>query len=136
MKSGDKPSKSLQDRLGFLSDLASAGWDTESWDEIPDLDLDIDPEAEASYAGPVFNLRISYVVRQGYLGFEIADGQGELLLRLQLHPKDDVAPLISRITAAQDSIDAENYSELVKDLIPLCDPLLIDTDEGLYKLSL
>jgi hypothetical protein len=46
-----------------------------------------------------------------------------------------MAPLLERIITAQDTLDADNHPELVKSLIPLCEPLLIETEEGIYRLS-
>jgi hypothetical protein len=136
MKKSEMPARCVEDRRIFLQDLARAGWNAQGWDEVLAAGADVDPEAEATYAGPVFDLLLEYHAEHAYLVLGMVQRQGALVVRLRLHPRDDIGPLLARIVASQDTIDAENHTEFVKSLIPLCEPLLIETDEGLYRLSL
>jgi hypothetical protein len=135
MRKSEMSAGSLEDRRIFLQHLAASSWDVEAWDEAHDTGANVEPEAEARYAGPFFDLRLEYHAQHRYLLLELAQPEGVLALSLRLHPSGDVSPLLARITGAQDTIDAENYTEFVKSLLPLCEPLLIETDEGLYRLS-
>jgi hypothetical protein len=133
MKKSKMSARSLEDRRMLRQYLALAGWDVESWDQALETGADVEPEAEGEYAGPVFNLRLEYHAEHNYLLLEMVQRDGELFLRLRLY--NDLALILARIIAAQDTIDKENYTDLIKSLILLCDPLLVETDEGLYRLS-
>jgi len=135
MKLSDMSPELQAGRRVFIDSLSAAGWDVESWDAVLDAGQDVEPEAEASYSGAVFDLSLSYNAGGTYLGFELDERGGELFLSFRLHPATDLTELLARITAAQDALNTENMAEIVKTLIPLCNPLLIDTDEGLQKLS-
>lgn len=135
MKKSEMPISSLEDRRIFLERLASADWDVEGWDEVFDGGGNVYPEAEARYAGTVFNLRLEYHADDGCLLLEMVEREGNSVLRLHLYPLADITSLLTRIIATQGTLNGENYDELVKSLISVCAPLLIETDEGLYRLS-
>lgn len=135
MNKNEMPAFRLEERRIFLQRLAFAGWDVEGWDKVFDSGGDVNPEAEARYAGPVFDLRLEYHADRGNLLLEMVERRGDSVLRLHLYPFADVASLLISIIAAQNVLNGENYHELVKSLIAVCDPVLIDTDEGLYRLS-
>jgi hypothetical protein len=125
----------LEERRIFLQHLAFAGWEVEGWTEVFDSGGNVYPEAEARYAGPVFDLRLEYHADHGYLLLEMLEREGDSVLRLHLYPLADIASLLTVIIAAQNVLNGENYHEFVKSLIAVCEPLLIETDEGLYRLS-
>lgn len=129
------PARCVEDRRIFLQHLAQAGWDVESWGAARDAGASVDLDAEAEYAGPVLALRLELRAEHRYLTFQVSQPDGELVLRLRLHPSGDLAPVLARIVAAQDTLATDSHPCLVKSLIPLCDPLLIETDHGVFRLS-
>jgi hypothetical protein len=131
----DMSARSLEDRQHFLQRLERAGWSVNGWNELFDTGSDVDPEAEATYAGPVFDLYLASHAHPGYLAFDLEQRDGPDVVRLRLYPRERISQLIDRITAAQDTLDAENYADLIKSLIALSDPLLIETEDGLHQLS-
>jgi len=135
MKKSEMSSRSLEERRIFLQHLELRGWEVNSWDEMLDIGANVDPEAEAIYVGPIFELHLEYHAEAHYLGLEMVQQQGERILFLRLYPRGDMESLLVKITSAQDMLDSENYPELIKSLIPLCDPLLIETDQGFHRLE-
>jgi hypothetical protein len=136
MKTSAEPKKRPQDRRAFLEHLASVGWQVEGWEELHDFGANVDPVAEAHYAGVNLEIHIEFHEQDGYLGFELDKHHGDVLLRLRLHRTGDLIPLLSQIIAAQDILDEDNFPGMVKQFIPLCDPVLIETTDGLFKLVL
>lgn len=119
----------------FSTLLGAAGWRVQRWDAVAAAGGDADAAADAEYSGPSFELRLEYHAAERYLTFLMVEREGELAVNLRLHPREGLEPILERITTAQDTLTADSYKDLVKSLIPLCDPLLIDTDDGLYRLS-
>ncbi len=124
-----------EDRQVFVQLLSDAGWRVQDWAEALDAGADVEPEAEAQYGGPVFDLLVEYHARDRILMLEIVQRYGPVVLSLQLHPKGDLAPLLARIIEAQEKLNEETYTDFVKSLIPLCSLVLIETDEGTYRLT-
>ncbi len=119
----------------FLKYLADAGWDIGACDDILNAQDDIDPMAKAHFVGSLFDLYLEYHIREFFLVFEMSKHDGELVLCLQLHPsRDTTSQLLEQIIKKQDTLDSDNYPDFVKLLIPLCDLLLVKTDEGFYRL--
>ncbi len=135
MKTREMSAQNLEDRRVFLEELSQAGWDVEGWSEALDAGASVDPEAEAEYKGPMFDLRLEYHAKPRQLTLGMVQRDGPAALRLQIRPSDDLAPLLAQIIAMQGSLDAENYPSLVKSLIPYSAPLLIETDDGLFQLT-
>lgn len=136
MKIAEMTSKAQADRLLFMDRLSAAGWEVESWDAVLEQGDDVEPEAEAEYAGPEFDLRLEFHASGPYLAFELDQREGDLFLNLRLYPAVELGEILARIVDAQDTLNGHNMADVVKTLIPLCDPLLIDTEEGLQQLSL
>jgi hypothetical protein len=135
MKKNDMSARSLEDRRYFLQRLGSAGWNANGWSEAFESDSDVDPEAEATYVGPVFELHLASHADPGYLSFDLIERDGPDVVRLRLYPRESANQLIDRITDAQDTLDTENYPGFIKSLLLLSDPLLIETDDGLHRLT-
>jgi hypothetical protein len=125
----------VEDRRIFSQCLSHAGWDVETWSAAREAGVRVDLVAEAEYSGPQRFLRLELPVESRCLTFQVSQLDGELVFRLRLHPKGDLGPVLALIIAVQDTLDADNHPGLVKSLIPLCDPLQIDTDQGLFSLS-
>jgi len=124
-----------EDRRTFGQDLAQAGWDVEGWDAARSVGARVDLDAEAEYAGAFVSLRLELPVRHRYVTLQVSKPDGELMLCLRFRPRSDLAPILAQIVSMQDTLDADTHPILVKSLIPLCDPLLIETDEGVFRLS-
>ena len=129
------PDHDLNERKIVLEHLASNGWKTEVWQDDRQNGVIIEPEIEAKYEGPILDLYLEYQGKNHFLVFGMLTDGGELLLRLRLYPKNNLLQLLMQITKVQLTLDNDNYPELVKALIPLCDPLLIETEEGLFQLT-
>lgn len=126
----------LSERDLFARRLRAAGWDDGGWDELFASGVRLTPEAQAEYQNPSFGLRLGYFADEGYVRFECVrrrDGLTELCLHC--YPRRGLAALLDALAAAQDSLSPDNYPEFVKTLIPLCDPLLMETPDGLFQLS-
>ncbi len=125
----------VEDRQILLQHLSRAGWNVESWAAPRDAGVRVDLSAEAEYGGPSLVLRLELPFEQRYLVFQMSRLDGELVSRLHLYPSGDLIPVLRQIIAVQDTLDEENHPQLVKSLISLSDPLLIETDSGLYRLT-
>ena len=135
MKKNDMSARGLEDRQYFLQRLGNAGWNVNAWSAPFESEFDVDPEAEAIYVGAVFSLHLASHASPGYLSFDLIQREGPDVVRLRLYPRQSANELIDRITEAQDTLDADNYPDFIKSLISLCDPLLIETDDGLQRLT-
>ena len=120
----------------FALRLSAAGWDDGGWGELFASGVSLTPEAQADYRNADFDMRLGYFADEGYVRFECArreDGLAELCLRC--YPRRGLAELLDALAAAQDSLSRESYPEFVKGLVQLCDPLLMETPDGLFQLS-
>jgi len=124
----------LAARAEFMEFLESVGWDVNGFDALLGIGVNVEPEAVATYRGPVFLLDMQFWAEERRLALDIFTSATEVLLRLRLYPRNQQA-LLAAIVAVQDSLDRENYPEFVEGLVPLCDPLLLETDAGLLHVS-
>jgi hypothetical protein len=136
MRKSELSAQAIASRDVFIRALEARGWRVESWNELFDAGADIDPEAEATYSGPRFDLHLEFHASSPWLLLVLVARAGDVVLRLRVHPGPTVTSVLKEITDAQDELTADNMSELVKALIPLSEPLLIETDDGLQRLSL
>lgn len=135
MKKADLAETHRIDLATFVQRLAAAGWEVERWDELMDAGADVSPQAAATYSGGVFDFRLEYHASGRFVRWEMEEPDGDLMLALQMYPALGLAPLLERVIAIQNIIDADNMTDVVKSLVPLCDPLLIDTDDGLRRID-
>ena len=129
------PEQRVEERQIFLRQLAQAGWNVESWDAARDTGARVDVDAEAEYVGPALALRLELLAEQPYLAFGIYQLDGELVMRLRLYSKANLASVLAQIIAVQDTLNSDNHPQLVKLLIGVCDKVQIETDEGIFNLS-
>jgi hypothetical protein len=122
----------LAARAQFLTVLDKAGWQTNGFDALLGIGVNVEPEAVATYRGPVFLLDMQFWADERWLALDVFASETEVLLRLRLYPRDQ-PELLAAIVAAQDSVDLDSYPEFVEALVPLCDPLLLETDAGLLQ---
>jgi hypothetical protein len=130
MRKAEMSEPVLAARAEFIELLDGAGWETNGFDALLGIGVNVEPEAVATYHGPVFLLDMQFWAEENRLALDVFTSATEVLLRLRLYPRDQ-RELLAAITAAQDSLDLDNYPEFVETLVPLCDPLLLDTDAGL-----
>jgi hypothetical protein len=130
MRKAEMSEPVLAARAEFIELLDGAGWETNGFDALLGIGVNVEPEAVATYHGPVFLLDMQFWAEETRLALDVFTSATEVLLRLRLYPRDQ-RELLAAITAAQDSLDLDNYPEFVETLVPLCDPLLLDTDAGL-----
>ena len=125
---------SFGDRRIFLEQLSQAGWDVEDWDLVREVGVKVDLQAEAEYQSASSILRLELPTGQPYMVFQMSQPDGDLVLRLRIYPRDDLAPILNEIIAAQDALDNHTHPQLLKALIPKSKRVLIETEEGLFGL--
>jgi len=135
MKGSDIVESRAEARQVFLQHLAQAGWNVEGWDAVRDTGARVDLDAEAEYVGPTLALRLELLAEQPYVAFGTYQLDGELVMRLRLYSKANLASVLAQIIAVQDTLNADNHPQLVKSLIALCDQLQIETEDGIFNLS-
>ncbi|TWP51766.1 hypothetical protein FKR81_12945 [Lentzea tibetensis] len=124
---------------GFVDAFESAGWDCVDRRPLIDRKILIDPVAVARYSGPVFDMMCEFRMRDEYtsgvcIEFELLDRDQEVHYPHRLYALDQ-RQVVDAIIAVQDTLTADALSKLHATLAPLCDPLVLDTDEGLVTLS-
>ena len=134
MKSEMSP-EALADRQMFVQLLSEAGWEVESWEDPMAGGANVEPEAEAEYHGETFDLRLEYHASDRSLVFQLAARSSDVALSLKLFPKD-LSLVVGHITPMPESLSDANYTDFVKSLIPLCFLVLVETEDGLYRLSI
>lgn len=136
MTSAEMTEGQLSERDLFARRLRAAGWDDGGWDELFSAGVRLTPEAQAEYQNSAFSLRLGYFAGGGYVRFEcVRRRDGLVELCLHCYPRRGLTAVLDALGAAQDSLSPDNYPEFVKTLIPLCDPLLMETPDGLFQLS-
>ena len=140
MKKSEMSPEVLEARETFLRVLKDASWSTMDRNLLLDRGMSVEPEAEADYQGPAFDMTCGFVAKEQRLRLELVDRDTRVVYAHQLHPRGglltgSVQAVLDVVVAAQDTLDVERYPRLTKALIPLCDPLLVQTDEGLMQLT-
>lgn len=135
MKGSEVAERRAEARQVFLQQLTQAGWNVESWDVVRDTGVRIDLDAEAQYVGTSLALRLELLAEQPLVLFGVYQLDGEPVLRLWFCSEANLSSVVGQIIATQDTLNSDNYPQLVKSLIPLCDKLQIETDEGVFNLS-
>jgi hypothetical protein len=134
MRKSEMPEPVLAARAEFLRALTEAGWDANGFDALLGIGVNVEPEAVATYRGPVFLLDMQFWAEERRLALDVFTSATEVLLRLRLYPRNQRA-VLEFVQAWQQMLDLENYAEFVEELVPLCDPLLLETDAGLLHVS-
>lgn len=124
----------LEARAEFISVLDGAGWQVNGFDALLGIGVNVEPEAVATYRGPVFLVDMQFWADEQRLGLDIFTSETDVLLRLRLYPQEQRA-LLDAIIDAQNGLDLDNYPAFVETLVPLCDPLLLETDAGLLQVQ-
>ncbi len=124
----------LEARAEFISVLDGAGWQVNGFDALLGIGVNVEPEAVATYRGPVFLVDMQFWADEQRLGLDIFTSETDVLLRLRLYPQEQRV-LLDAIIDAQNSLDLDNYPAFVETLVPLCDPLLLETDAGLLQVQ-
>lgn len=135
MKGSEVAERRAEARQVFLQQLTQAGWNVESWDAVRDAGVRIDLAAEAEYLGAFLAFRLELLAEQPIVLFGVYQLDGELVFRLRFYSQANFPSVLGQIIAVQNTLNSDNYPQLVKSLIPLCDQLQIETDEGIFNLS-
>jgi hypothetical protein len=135
MKGSEVAERRVEARQVFLQQLAEAGWHVESWDVVRDTGVRIDLDGEAQYVGTFLALRLELLAERPLVLFGVYQLDGEPVFRLWFCSEANLSSVLGQIIATQDTLNSDNYPQLVKLLIPLCDKLQIETDEGVFNLS-
>lgn len=127
--------RQLQIKKLVLEQLTRAGWEIRTDWEGFEKAGDLNAEAQAVFSGPSMDLRLSYF-NDGWLRLEfIRDGKSALPpLRLQI--QKDPSVVVDLLIAKQSEFSLESYPDCLKALITVCDQALLETDDGMVRLSL
>jgi hypothetical protein len=127
----------LNNRSLFIGKLREAKWKiNKGWELLFEHGHSLTPEGQAEYQNPRFELRLSYYIDGGYVFLECVGRDNPIVLSLRFYPIQKFNLIVDAVIAVQDNLSPNNYSEFVKKMIQLCDPLLIETAEGLIQASL
>ena len=80
-------------REGFVELLQGAGWEVEGWEHLFENGASLTPEAQAEHRGDRADLRLGYLVGDGYAQLEIIDHE-EGVLRLRLYPLESMESVV------------------------------------------
>ncbi len=127
----------LRDRDLFIKKLITAGWDPKGWEKLFEGGACLTPEAQAEYhnKNPTSDLRLSYYAGQGYVLMECVGRDDPTRLNLRFYPNQNLATLVDKVIAMQDTLSSANYPDFITMMIPLCKLILLETPEGLVKIS-
>jgi hypothetical protein len=133
----DMAPEQLADRRLFLERLENAGWIVDkNWKELFESSANLIPEALAEYRNDVFYMRLGYYIEENYVFQKCVDRSRKILVSsLRFYPK-----LLDRrlniIVDWQNILSLDNYTNFVKNMVPLCNLVLYDSPDGLVKISL
>jgi hypothetical protein len=137
----------LADRAAFVERVSAAGWDLGGWEQLFEAEADLKPEAQAELHSPRAFLRLSYHANDDYVLLECAvpaeggagvggagvGGEGATLAgaRIRFYPVNDLGAIVGRVVAAQDTLSPATLPKLVKRIKPLCNYVLMETEDGI-----
>lgn len=121
-------------RESFISHLASAGWKleenvverSESGDQVA--------EAVAEYTNDSLGMRLSYF-RDGWMRLVFLGPGASTLLPLRLKWQGSADPVLEALIQVQDTLSADSYPAAITRLIDVTDLVLLESAQGLIRLS-
>ena len=127
--------KQLADRDVFVRKLTAVGWDPRGWEQLFDSGANLTPEAQAEYKNATFEMRLGYYIGENYVSLELARIHNRTNIRLRFCLKDNLAVIVDAVAEVQDTVSQDNYVDFIQKMVLLCDPLLLETPQGLVKVS-
>jgi hypothetical protein len=126
----------LKDRDIFINKLITAKWNPGGWELLFESGANLTPEAQAEYQNPVFDICLSYYAEKGYILMECVKKKNHKTISLRLYPKNDLSTIVDTVIAVQDTFSLDNYPDFINKLVPMCRLVLLQTADGLVKVSL
>jgi hypothetical protein len=133
----DMTGKQMAERNLFLEKVTGAGWDAAGWAELFETDFDVHPEGRAEYANEAAQLVLEYLAAEECLTLLVtARGREEDMMKYRLYFGAGLENLLDSIIAWQGDLSTENFTSLIKSVIPLCQAVFYELPQGqLLKLS-
>ncbi len=131
----DMTPEQLKRRDFFINRLLAAGWDPGGWELLFEHGADLSPEAQAEYENPALSLRLSYFVEQGYVLLESVSKETSEALSVRFYPKDNLTTVVDILVEVQDRLAPDRYTGLIGNMIPVCEAIVLETPDGLVKVS-
>ncbi len=126
----------LANRSTFIRKLIAAGWDPRGWEQLFDGGARLKPEAQAEYNNGILNLRMSYYAGEGYIQLECVQREVITVVAARFYPKEDnLVSIIDIVIAEQDTLSLDNFSDIIKRIIPYCSHIFLESGLGLTKVS-
>jgi hypothetical protein len=120
----------------FISILANGGWDVENSETSFRANRSPISKPQAEYESTWSRLRLVYHVRDGYVLLDHVDASVTTDTRTRIYPGENLARLLERVIAAQDSLGPNNYSDFLVMLVREFERVALETPAGLVELSL
>lgn len=140
----------LARRTYFVKRLVAAGWDTRGWERLFNSGFSLTPEAQAEYRNAELALRLSYYIKDNYILLEFRENElvqqsarqagtlssdVNLLPSLRFYPDGNLGLVLDELITELKRPSEDTYPDLIKKMIPLCQLILLEIEEGLVKLS-
>ncbi len=135
MKRDELTAQQASARQTFVTTLDNLGWSPSPWEALFQQGTNVEPEAQADWKNPTFDIRLGYFVGEGWLRWELMERDGDLALTLRLWPRDDLEPALVALTAATEMLDRQNYAAVLKGLLPFFHRVQLETEDGPVLLS-
>ncbi|MGB0389542.1 MAG: hypothetical protein ACPGWR_32375 [Ardenticatenaceae bacterium] len=137
MRKSEMTLQQRQERKQFRRKLSSAKWGNhDPWNFSFEQDRNLTPEAQAEYESVFLNLRLSYYANKRYLLLDIVSKEEDLALKTRFYLSDNLETILDKVIAQQDTLSRPNYAHFIKDMTTLCNPIVIETPQGLVQVSL
>ena len=134
MKKSEFSESQSNDRNLFVKTLKDAGWSFGGWNELFENDADLSPEALAEYSTESFEFRLSFFVIEMRLLLEMTEKNDGQAFGLHLTEYTDLENVLETITGSQMTLTKENCIEFFKELVQVCNEVLLETDDELVRL--
>ncbi|HKS28229.1 MAG TPA: hypothetical protein VJS44_10435 [Pyrinomonadaceae bacterium] len=128
----------MAERNLFMEKVTAAGWDVAGWAELFETDLfDVRPEGRAEYTNEAAHLVLEYLAAEECVTLLVAArGAQEDMMKYRFYFDRGLENLLDSIIGWQGDLSTQNFTPLIKRVIPLCQAVFYELPQGqLLKLS-
>ena len=116
----------------FIEELNQHDWETEDYEEQLSSDEGVAPQAFATYENnPHLFFAIGYYIDENLIYLELQSREDEDDIQAyRIYQSEDIKKIILVIIQFQDKLMESNWTDLIEELVDLCDSLLFELPDG------
>jgi tetratricopeptide (TPR) repeat protein len=128
----DLNEEQLAIRQAFVDELAKHQWKVDDWERMFQAEFAVYPQAMGEYCqNNQMCIRLSFHIDQSLVFMELVNRQTEAVQAYRLYFEKGLSKILEVVFKHQDTLTAENWVTLIKELIPLCKEVLYEMPNGM-----